>query len=145
MPSVLDELARKRRRYRSNRCTTRTHFDPRGLLLHCPGMSARARHRRLSTRDMRAILEVTSALAAPFDLMTMLREVVAAAKQVLGADRGSVWLRDPATDELVLEVATGMKQVRVSPGVGLVGACALARRIINVPDCYSDPRFDPTV
>lgn len=94
---------------------------------------------------MRAILEVTSALAAPFDLMTMLAEVVAAAKQVLGAERGSVWLRDPATDELVLEVATEMKQVRVSSGVGLVGACALARRIINVPNCYSDPRFDPTV
>ena len=96
-------------------------------------------------RDMRAILEVTSALAAPFDLMTMLAEVVAAAKQVLGAERGSVWLRDPETDELVLEVATGMKQVRVPSGVGLVGACALARQIINVPDCYSDPRFDPSV
>ena len=94
---------------------------------------------------MRAILEVTSALAAPFDLMTMLGEVVAAAKQVLGADRGSVWLRDPATDELVLEVATGMRQVRVPSGVGLVGACARARTIINVPDCYADPRFDPSV
>ncbi len=30
-------------------------------------------------------------------------------------------------------------------GVGLVGACARNRRIINVPDCYSDPRFDPGV
>ena len=108
-------------------------------------MSARARHRQLSARDMRAILEVTSALAAPFDLMTMLGEVVGAAKQVLGADRGSVWLRDPATDELVLEVATGMRQVRVKSGVGLVGACARARRIINVPDCYADPRFDRSV
>src|SRR5271169_4326834 len=145
MPSVLDELARKRRRYRSNRCTTPTHFDTRGLLLHCPDMSARARHRRLSTRDMRAILQVTSALAAPFDLLTMLGEVVTAAKQVLGADRGSVWLRDPATDELVLEVATGMRQVRVQSGIGLVGACARARRIINVPDCYADPRFDSSV
>jgi sigma-B regulation protein RsbU (phosphoserine phosphatase) len=108
-------------------------------------MNARARQRQLSARDMRAILEVTSALAAPFDLMTMLGEVVAAAKQVLGAERGSVWLRDPATDELVLEVATGMRQVRVQSGVGLVGACALARGIINVPDCYADPRFDPSV
>ncbi len=108
-------------------------------------MSARERHRGLSARDMRAILEVTSALAAPFDLMTMLGEVVAAAKQVLGADRGSVWLRDPANDELVLEVASGMRQVRVSSGVGLVGACARSRQIINVPDCYADPRFDPGV
>src|SRR5271154_7260510 len=95
-------------------------------------MSARTRQRRLSTRDMRAILEVTSALAAPFDLLTMLGEVVAAAKQVLGADRGSVWLRDPATDELVLEVASGMKEVRVPSGVGLVGACARARQIIKI-------------
>ena len=94
---------------------------------------------------MRAILEVTSALAAPFDLMTMLGEVVAAAKQVLGAERGSVWLRDPATDELVLEVATGMRQVRVQSGVGLVGTCARYRGVINVPDCYADPRFDPSV
>lgn len=108
-------------------------------------MSAPTRQRRLSTRDLRTILGVTSALAAPFDLMTMLGEVVAAAKQVLVAERGSVWLHDPATDELVLEVATGMRAVRVPSGTGLVGACARSRQIINVPDCYSDARFDPSV
>ncbi len=62
--------------------------------------------------------------AAPFDLTTMLGEVVAAAKQVLGAERGSVWLYDAATDELVLEVATGIAPVRVPAGAGLVGTCA---------------------
>ena len=108
-------------------------------------MTLRTRQRRLSTRDMRTILDVTSALAAPFDLMTMLGAVVAAAKQVLAAERGSVWLHDAATDELVLEVATGLKPVRVRSGVGLVGTCARNREIINVPDCYSDPRFDPSV
>jgi phosphoserine phosphatase len=77
--------------------------------------------------------------------MTMLAEVVSAAKQVLNADRGSVWLYDPASDELVLEVATGIRPVRVPAGVGLVGACALNRKVINVPDCYADPRFDPGV
>jgi phosphoserine phosphatase len=108
-------------------------------------MSAGKRRRQLSTRDLKAILEVTSALAAPFDLMTMLGEVVAAAKVVLGAERGSVWLHDPATDELVLEVATGIAPVRVPSGAGLAGACARDRRLINVPDCYADPRFDPGV
>ena len=108
-------------------------------------MSAGKRRRQLSTRDLKAILEVTSALAAPFDLMTMLGEVVAAARKVLGADRGSVWLHDPATDELVLEVATGIAPVRVPSGAGLVGACARDRRLINVRDCYADPRFDPGV
>ncbi len=96
-------------------------------------MTARPRPRRLSSRDLRTILGVTSALAAPFDLMTMLGEVVAAAKQVLAAERGSVWLHDAAAGELVLEVATGLKPIRVPFGVGLVGACARDRQTINVP------------
>ncbi|MGH8714015.1 MAG: PP2C family protein-serine/threonine phosphatase, partial [Casimicrobiaceae bacterium] len=108
-------------------------------------MSARPIKRRHSAQDLETILGVTSALAAPFDLMTMLAEVVRAAKQVLKADRGSVWLYDTATDELVLEVATGIKPVRVPAGAGLAGACARHRQIINVPDCYADPRFDPGV
>jgi phosphoserine phosphatase RsbU/P len=103
------------------------------------------RGRRLPARDLEAILGVTSALAAPFDLMTMLAAVVDAAKQVLHAERGSVWLHDAATNQLVLEVATGIAPVRVPFGAGLVGACARSRGIINVPDCYADERFDPAV
>jgi sigma-B regulation protein RsbU (phosphoserine phosphatase) len=108
-------------------------------------MNARTSQRRLSVRDLEAILGVTSKLAAPFDLMTMLAEVVAAAKQVLDADRGSVWLYDAATDELVLEIATGIAPVRVPASAGIAGACARDRRIINVPDCYADERFNPEV
>ena len=108
-------------------------------------MTAGTRRRGLSARDLKTILGVTSALAAPFDLMTMLGEVVAASKQVLHSDRASIWLHDPATDELVLEVATGIKPVRIRSGFGIAGACARDRRIINVPDCYADPRFDPGV
>src|SRR2546430_2357393 len=117
----------------------------KSLFASTRSLNARPRQRQLSARDMEVILGVTSALAAPFDLMTMLGEVVAAAKQVLSADRGSVWLYDPVTDELVLEVATGIQPVRVPSGAGLVGACARERQIINVPDCYADPRFDPAV
>lgn len=94
---------------------------------------------------MEAILAVTSKLAAPFDLLTMLAEVVSAAKQVLHADGGSVWLYDSATDELILEVATGIEPLRVPAGTGIVGACARDRQIINVPDCYADHRFNPDV
>jgi phosphoserine phosphatase len=108
-------------------------------------MSARASQRRLSVPDLEAILAVTSKLAAPFDLMTMLAEVVNAAKQVLHADRGSVWLYNAAAEELVLEIATGIAPVRVPASAGIVGACARDRRIINVPDCYADARFNPEV
>ena len=108
-------------------------------------MSARPKKRRLSVPDMEAILAVTSKLAAPFDLKTMLSEVVSAAKQVLRADRGTVWLYDAAADELVIEIATGFAPIRIPTSVGLAGACARERRIINVPDCYADQRFNPEV
>jgi len=117
----------------------------RGDAVESRAMASLDPHHRLSARDLGTILGVTRSLAAPFDLMTMLGEVVAAAKQVLHADRGSVWLHEPATDELVLLIATGIAPVRVRSGAGLVGACARERTIINVPDCYADPRFDPGV
>lgn len=108
-------------------------------------MNTAIHHRPLSARDLEAILDVTKGLAAPFDLATMLGEVVSAAKQVLCAERGSVWLYDAPNGELVLEVATGIAPVRVPWESGLVGACARSRQIINVLDCYADARFDPSV
>jgi sigma-B regulation protein RsbU (phosphoserine phosphatase) len=106
-------------------------------------MSTTSPPRALSARDLEPILALAGKLAAPFDLMTMLREVVDAAKQVLDAERGTVWLYDPKADELVLEVATGIEPIRIPAGTGLVGSCARNRQVINVRDCYADSRFDP--
>jgi sigma-B regulation protein RsbU (phosphoserine phosphatase) len=103
------------------------------------------RHGLLSTQDMAVILEITRRLAAPFELAAMLAEVAGAARQVLRAERCSVWLRDAADADLVLKVASDIRDVRIAVGTGLVGACARDREIINVPDCYADPRFDPQV
>ena len=107
-------------------------------------MNAPSRQRDLSARDLEPILAVASKLAAPFDIETMLAEVVDAAMRVLQAERASVWLYDRNADELVLRVANDIAPVRIAAGTGLVGSCARTREIINVPDCYADARFDPT-
>ena len=104
-----------------------------------------ATRRPLSRDDLEAILAVTRALAAPFDLPTMLAEVTTAAMSVLHAERCSVWLHDTATHELVAEVSSDIGRIRIPFGRGLVGACATSRSLINVPDCYADPRFDTKV
>lgn len=101
--------------------------------------------RGLSARDMEALLSVTRTLAAPFDLITMLTQVANAAKQVLNAERCSVWLHDPVTDKLILEVAHDIGHISIPMGIGIAGACARDRQIINVPDCTADPRFDSGV
>lgn len=105
-------------------------------------MKNRRRSEDLSRQDLETVLAVTRALAAPFDLNSMLAAVTDAARQTLRAERASVWLLDAARDMLVLEVATDIGSVRIPVGQGLVGASARDRVTINVPDCYADPRFD---
>ena len=75
----------------------------------------------------------------------MLGEVANAARQVLAADRVSVWLYDVAADELFMEKSRELGPVRIPAGKGLAGSCARQRRLINVPDCYADERFDPSM
>lgn len=94
------------------------------------------------TQALRQILEVTRKLAAPFDLDTMLTEVVNATREVLEADRGTVFLYDDATDELVVRVGTDLDHIRIPANKGIVGESAKTRKVINVPDCYADPRFN---
>jgi len=94
------------------------------------------------THALRRILEVTRKLAAPFDLDTMLNEVVAASLSILDAERGTVFLYDEEADELVVRVATGVGSFRIPSDKGVVGESAKTRQLINVRDCYSDPRFN---
>lgn len=97
---------------------------------------------RLGPTELAEILEVTRKLAAPFELGTMLSTVVDAGRRVLRADRGSVFLYDEARHELALTVATQLEPIRMPADRGIVGECVRTRSIINVPDCYADPRFN---
>lgn len=98
--------------------------------------------RPISPAAMEQILEVTRQLAAPFTLYSMLNSVIDAGRTVLDADRGTVFLYDDETKELVVSVATGMQAIRIPADRGIAGECAQTREVINVPDCYSDSRFD---
>ena len=79
------------------------------------------------------------------DLDAMLERVINLARDVLDAERGTVFLYDASTDSLVSRVATGNKEIRVPQGVGIVGECATTQKIVNVPDCYADTRFNQEV
>ena len=94
---------------------------------------------------LRSVLEVTRKLGAPFDLDTMLTEVVDAARDVLDADRGTVFLYDDNSDELVVRVATKLGSIRIPADKGIVGESAMSRKLINVPDCYADERFNRAI
>jgi sigma-B regulation protein RsbU (phosphoserine phosphatase) len=108
-------------------------------------VDAASGNRQLQAAALNRILDVTRKLAAPFDLDTMLKEVVDAARNILDADRGTVFLYDEAADELFIKVATGMDAIRIPADKGIVGECARTRKLINVPDCYADERFNRAI
>jgi phosphoserine phosphatase len=96
---------------------------------------------RLSDDSVARILDVTQKLAQPLDLFSLLGEVVEAGKSVLAADKATVWLLDPGTGALTMEVPKLDRAPSIRLGDGLVGQCLAERAIINVADASADPRF----
>lgn len=101
--------------------------------------------RQLGPDTLAGILEATVGLGRPIEHLAILEEVATAATRLLDAERSSVFLLDPATDELVMTVVGDMPPIRVPNGRGIVGHCARERRLVNVPDCAADPRFNTAV
>lgn len=91
------------------------------------------------------ILDVSRKLAAPCDLTELLELIIKTGREVIDADRGSVFLYDEEAKELYSRVATGETQIRVSIDKGIAGECARRRQTVVVDDCYADPRFNPEI
>ncbi len=91
------------------------------------------------------VLEVTRQLGGSLELHDLLGQVIDAARDLLSADRGTVFLFDDKTNELYSTVATGAKQIRFPADRGIAGECAQGMAIVNVSDAYNDPRFNADV
>ncbi|MGK4002525.1 GAF domain-containing SpoIIE family protein phosphatase [Sorangium sp. So ce1036] len=91
------------------------------------------------------ILDVSRKLAAPCDLTELLELIIKTGREVIGADRGSVFLYDEEAKELYSRVATGESSIRVSIDKGIAGECARKRQTVVVDDCYADPRFNQEI
>ena len=98
-------------------------------------------------REEALLLEVVSSIASEIVLQPLLQKIIDAATLLLEAERGSLFLYDPATDELYSRVAGGatIREIRFPGNAGIAGECFTAGAPINIPDAYADPRFNPEV
>lgn len=96
-------------------------------------------------RSMLRVLEVARRLAAPCPLCDLLNAVIEAGRDVLQADRGSVFLYDQKPHELYMITGTGLEALRFCADQGLAGQCANSRDVLNIPDCYADNRFNQAI
>ncbi|MGH8233004.1 MAG: PP2C family protein-serine/threonine phosphatase [Rhodanobacteraceae bacterium] len=80
-------------------------------------------------------------LMSHFDLDSVLTEIVTTAQTLFGAELATLWMYESDSKQLVCVVPQSDAPLTSELGAGLVGACALAREVINVPDVTADARF----
>ena len=98
-------------------------------------------------REEAMLLEVSISIVSEIHIDPLLEKIMAAATTLLGADRGTLFLYDPAAEELYSRVAGGItaEGIRFPAGAGLAGECFSNGQVINLADAYADPRFNQEV
>jgi serine/threonine protein kinase len=90
------------------------------------------------------ILEANKSLAATLDPTEILRIILKTATSETDAERGTIFLREPGSDQIVGQILEGgsVAPIFLPVGRGLAGAVAKTGEIVNIADAYNDPRFD---
>lgn len=93
------------------------------------------------------LLEVTTAISSELQLKPLLMKIMETTKAILDADRATLFLHDEKTGELWSQVALGLdnKEIRFPDHVGIAGSVFRSCETVNIPDAYSDDRFNPDV
>ena len=93
------------------------------------------------------LIEATKTVNSTINSDELLGLILTAATTSIRADRGTLYLIDPVTNELWSKVTNGTEvvEIRMPMGKGLAGYVAKTGETVNIPDAYKDPRFNPEI
>ena len=83
-------------------------------------------------RTIRAIFEHAAIIGREQQIEELVRLNADFARDLIGADRCSLWLIDLEKNELWTKVAHGVDQLRIPMGEGLIGACIRDNQVLLV-------------
>ena len=100
------------------------------------------RYLRMETNDkLHILLKLGKEISRERDLDKLMVIVRDLARDVLEADRCSIFLYDREKDELWTKTAHGVDEIRVSAKKGVAGYVALSQETQIVVEAYNDFRF----
>ncbi len=110
-------------------------------------LEAERSHTVKQLEKLSKLIEASKIVNSTLDLDKLLGLILDAAVKSTDADRGTVYLVDSIKQELWSKVFGGenMIEIRLPIGKGIAGAVAQLGETINIPEAYSDPRFNPEV
>jgi adenylate cyclase len=98
-------------------------------------------------RGVLALLEATKTLGRSLDVETTLRAVMDQARDLMQADRSTLFLLDRDREVLWTKVTnkegTEVIPIEISASKGIAGYVASTGETLNIPNAYEDPRFNP--
>ncbi len=98
-------------------------------------------------KGVSSLLKAISSLEQSLDLEKTLQSVMDEARDLMNADRSTLWLLDEEKNELWSKVKSAdgetLITLRIPADRGVVGYVASTGETLNIPDAYKDPRFDP--
>ncbi len=111
------------------------------------GAQARGKDLDAKTRKFQSLLDLGRLIGLDLQIDEMLLKISQKACEVMEADRCSLFLHDPKTDELWSTVALGMagEVIRIPSSTGLIGSCFQTGKTINLENAYTDHRFNKEV
>ena len=102
---------------------------------------------RAKVDKLNLLIEASKIVNSTIDIDKLLVLILNAAAHSIHAERGTLYLVDRNANELWAKVAQGkdMIEIRLPIGKGLAGYVAKTGEVVNIPDAYSDPRFNPEI
>jgi len=91
---------------------------------------------------LRIIFDYTAKIASERHLNAVLVIMADMGREMILADRCTVWLIDNDKQQLYTSVAHGIEEIRIPYGSGLVGSAIQTGQPIIVKDAYEDPRHN---
>ena len=109
-------------------------------------MDETLRNLEQKTAQLRAVGQISAALAAAWKLEDTLEVITRITSQVMGVDSCSIYLQEGGSDRLVLKATTGLAREaigRASLGIGegLTGWAVIHGQPVAMRDALNDPRF----
>lgn len=103
---------------------------------------------REENKRLQVLLHLAENLQAHLELEQLLLTTMKEVAKILNADRCSVFILDEEKNELWSIVAMGIekgREIRFPATKGIAGHVAMTGEILNIPDAYKDPYFNPDI
>eukprot|EP00755_Sulcionema_specki_P032722 Sspe_Gene.99340::Locus_72853_Transcript_1_1_Confidence_1.000_Length_2747::g.99340::m.99340/K01768/E4.6.1.1; adenylate cyclase len=98
-----------------------------------------------SANQVDVLLDVARRLGSELEVNSLIRTIMQVSRDLLNADRSTLFLLDKENDELWSSVADGTSEIRIPKTAGIAGAVAVSGEPLNIPNAYDDSRFNQEI